>query len=162
KRKQLPIEEKESYRWLQSVEATTKAMEPETHIITVADREADIFELFALPRPHNMDLLIRAVQDRRVQEDDQEMGKLWKSMEALPASGETITTHIEHKPGIPARNVTFALRWRCFSFPAPAQKKKKYTSIPLTAILVTEIAPQEGREPLSWLLLTTLSVQTFA
>src|SRR5215467_4509640 len=53
-RKKLPIEEKESYRWLESVDATRKAMDPETHIITVADREADIFELFAFERPDNM------------------------------------------------------------------------------------------------------------
>jgi IS4 transposase len=161
-RKQLPIEEKESYRWLESVEATTKALDPETHIITVADREADIFEFFALPRPQNMDLLIRAVQDRLVQEDDQEMGKLWKSIKALPASEETMTTHLEHRPGLPAREVTCALRWRSFSFPAPLQKKKNYPSVTLTAILVTEIAPPEGREPLLWLLLTTLPVQTFS
>ena len=38
-------------------------MDETSHIITVADREADIFELFALPRPDNMDLLIRAVED---------------------------------------------------------------------------------------------------
>jgi hypothetical protein len=66
-RKKLAIEEKESYRWLESVEATHKAMDSDTHIITVADREADIFELFALPRPDTMDLLIRATQDRCVQ-----------------------------------------------------------------------------------------------
>jgi len=68
-RKKLPIEEKESYRWLESVEATKNAVSSETHIITVADREADIFELFVLPRPNNMDLLIRATQNRRVQGD---------------------------------------------------------------------------------------------
>jgi transposase-like protein len=78
-RKKLPIEEKESYRWLESVEATKNAISQETHIITVADREADIFELFALPRPDNMDLLIRAAQDRcekaRRRIDEEIMGK---------------------------------------------------------------------------------------
>src|SRR6266487_4220395 len=57
KRKKLPIEEKESYRWLQSLEATKQAMPEDTHIITVTDREGDIFELFALERPRNIDLL---------------------------------------------------------------------------------------------------------
>ena len=66
KRKKLPIEEKESYRWLQSLEATKQAMTENTHIITITDREGDIFELFALERPCNMNLLIRAVQDLRV------------------------------------------------------------------------------------------------
>jgi hypothetical protein len=162
KRKQLPIEEKESYRWLQSVEATQKAMSPDTHMIIVADREADIFELFALPRPENMDLLIRATQDRRVQVDDPEMKKLWESVEAVKDSTETMTTHLEHRPGVSARDVTFTLRWRTVSILAPANKKKKYPQVTLTAILVTEKDPPEGVEPLTWLLLTTLPVQTFS
>ena len=162
KRKQLTIEEKESYRWLESVEATKKAVSADTHVIIVADREADIFELFALPRPDNIDLLIRATQDRRVQVEDPEMKKLWESVEAVKESKETITTHLEHSPGVSARDVTFTLRWRTVSILAPAHKKKKYPQVTLTAILVTETEPPEGVEPLSWLLLTTLPVQTFS
>jgi Transposase DNA-binding/Transposase Tn5 dimerisation domain len=161
-RKKLPIEEKESYRWLQSVEAVQNAVNPETHIITVADREADIFELFVLPRANNMDLLIRATQDRCVQVDDPKMKKLWKSVEAVPESTESMTTHLEHQPGIAARDVKFRLRWRTITILVPAQKKKKYTHVTLTAILVTEEDPPEGVEPLSWLLLTTLPVETFS
>src|SRR5438445_13807010 len=89
-----------------SVEATQKAMDHETHIITVADREADIFELFVLPRADNMDLLIRATQDRCVQGEDPKMKKLWERVEAGPEATETIATHLEHKPGIAARDVT--------------------------------------------------------
>jgi hypothetical protein len=110
-RKKLPIEEKESYRWLQSVETTQKAVDHETHIITVADREADIFELFVLPRADNMDLLIRATQDRCVQVEDPKMKKLRESVEAVPEATETMTTHLEHKPGMATRDVIFRLRW---------------------------------------------------
>lgn len=161
-RKKLPIEEKESYRWLESVEATKNAVSSETHIITVADREADIFELFVLPRPNNMDLLIRATQNRRVQVEDPKLKKLWESVEAAPESSETMTTHLEHKPGVPARDVTFTLQWRTLTILVPSHKKKKYQNVTLTAILVTETEPPEGAEPLSWLLLTSLKVETFA
>jgi len=161
-RKKLPIEEKESYRWLQSLEATKNVVSPETHIITVADREADIFELFVLPRPENMDLLIRATQDRRVQVEDPKLKKLWESVEAVPESSEAMTTHLDHKPGVPARDVTFTLRWRTLTLVVPAKKKKTYHNVTLTAILVTETEPPQGVEPLSWLLLTSLSVQSFA
>jgi len=160
-RKKLPIEEKESYRWLESVEATKNAVSSETHIITVADREADIFELFVLPRPKNMDLLIRATQNRRVQVEDSELKKLWESVEAVPESSETMTTHLEHMPGVPERDVTFALRWRTVTILVPAHKKKKYQNITLTAILVTEKETPEGTDPLSWLLLTSLKIETF-
>jgi Transposase DNA-binding/Transposase Tn5 dimerisation domain len=161
-RRKLPIEEKESYRWLESVEATKNAVSAETHIITVADREADIFELFVLPRPKNMDLLIRAKQNRCVQVEDLKLKKLWESVEAVSESSETMTTHLEHIPGVPERDVTFTLRWRTVTILVPAQKKKKYQNVTLTAILVTEKEPPEGAEPLSWLLLTSLKVETFA
>ena len=161
-RKKLPIEEKESYRWLESLEATRKAFDCNTHVITVADREADIFELFALPRPDNMDLLIRATQDRCVQVEDAEMKKLWESVEAVPKSIETMTTHLEHKPGVSARDVTFKLQWRTVTVLVPARKRKKYKPVTLTAILVTETEPPEGVEPLTWLLLTSLKVETFS
>jgi hypothetical protein len=98
--KKLPIEEKESYRWLQSLEATRKAMDEKSHIITVADRKADIFELFALPRPDNMDLLIRAVQDCLVQGENTEVSKLWERMEDLPATDQLITTHLQRFVGV--------------------------------------------------------------
>jgi hypothetical protein len=161
-RKKLPIEEKESYRWLESLEATKRAFDPDTHIITVADREADIFELFALPRPDNMDLLIRATQDRCVQVENAQMKKLWESVEAIPESIETMTTHLDHKIGEPERDVTFTLRWKIVIVLAPAKKKKKYPNVTLTAILVTEKEPPEGVEPLTWLLLTSLPVQSFS
>jgi hypothetical protein len=161
-RKKLPIEEKESYRWLESIEATRKVFDPNTHVITVADREADIFELFVLPRPDNIDLIIRATQDRCVQVEDPNMKKLWESVESVSESTETMITHLEHKPGEPERDVTFTLRWRTVTILAPAQKRKKYPNITLTAILVTEKDPPEGVEPLTWLLLTSLPVQTFS
>lgn len=161
--KKLPIEEKESYRWLQSLDATSKATDGETHILTVADREADIFELFALPRVSHMDLLIRAVQDRLVQVEGTEVRKLWESVKALPAADQLMTTHLEHRPGKPARDVTLAIRWRTVQLLVPAKKKKKYehASVTFTALLVTEVDPPEGERPLEWLLLTSLSVETF-
>lgn len=161
-RKKLPIEEKESYRWLQSLEATKSVLDPSTHIITVADREADIFELFALPRPDNMDLLIRATQDRCVQVEDAQMKKLWESVESAPESVETMTAHLGHRPGEKDREVTLTLRWKSVTIIAPAYKKKKYPNVTLNAILATEKEAPEGVEPLTWLLLTTLPVQSFS
>ncbi len=149
--KKLPIEEKESYRWLQSLDATSKAVDVEAHIITVADREADIFELFALPRVSHMDLLIRAVQDRLVQVEGTETRKLWESVKALPAADQLITTHLEHQPGKPARDVFLAVRWRTVQLLVPAKKKKKYehASVTFTALLVTQVNPPEGETPTS-------------
>jgi hypothetical protein len=109
KRKQVPIEEKESYRWLQSLTATQQAMAPATHIITVADREAAIYDLFALPRPAHLDLLIRAVYNRRLEADEQ-TAKRWDLLEQSPVQG-SMSVHLEHKPGQKARDVILSVRW---------------------------------------------------
>jgi hypothetical protein len=161
KRKQVPIEEKESYRWLQSLTATGQAVASGTHIITVADREADIYDLFALPRPAHMDLLIRAAYTRRVEADEQ-TGKLWDLLEQQPTQG-SMSLHLEHKPGQKAREVTLTVRWKRLSILPPAPKGLHAVCEPLslTALLVTEAAPPAGQEPLCWLLLTTLPVETF-
>jgi Transposase DNA-binding/Transposase Tn5 dimerisation domain len=161
KRKQVPIEKKESYRWLQSLTASGQAVAAGTHVITVADREADIYDVFAFPRPAGMDLLIRAAYNRRVEADEQ-TGKLWDLLQQSPAQGTTCL-HLEHKPGQKARDVTLTLRWRSLSIlpPAPKSLHAVHEPIPLVAILVTEEQPPPGQEPLCWLLLTTLAVQTF-
>jgi hypothetical protein len=113
--------------------------------------------------PLNMDLLIRAVQDRLVQGEHTEVRKLWESMEAIPAADHLITTHLEHSPGKQARDVFLAVRWQSVQLLVPAKKKKKYehASVTFTALLITQVDPPEGETPLEWLLLTSLAVETF-
>ena len=64
-----PIEQKESYKWIESLEAVNEiaAEVPETNLISVGDREADVYDLFIRPRQENVDLLVRASWDRRVE-----------------------------------------------------------------------------------------------
>ncbi len=67
--KQRSIEEKESNKWLQSLEAVEAARKacPETHFVSVGDREADIYDLFMVKRTPGVDLLVRAAENRRVE-----------------------------------------------------------------------------------------------
>ena len=83
RRKELPIEAKESYRWIESLRAVHERTPASTTVITVADREADIFEVFVEPRPDNSELLIRACRDRCVAEKR----KLWEQMNAQKPCG---------------------------------------------------------------------------
>ncbi len=66
RRKQLPIEQKESYRWLTTLTAAERAMPASVPLVHVGDREADIFELFAQPRAPQSQLLLRAEHNRKV------------------------------------------------------------------------------------------------
>ena len=68
RRKQLPISQKESHKWLSSLDAVSTARDccPTTHMISVGDREADVYDVLAAPRPAGVDLLIRASWNRCV------------------------------------------------------------------------------------------------
>ncbi|NEQ65719.1 MAG: IS4 family transposase [Symploca sp. SIO2D2] len=60
------ISEKESQRWLEGLKLTQEWIEQPVQVVTVADREADIYELFASPRREGAEFLIRAHQGRGV------------------------------------------------------------------------------------------------
>ena len=67
-RKQRPLAEKESQKWLTSLDAVIRAKAgcPTTQIVSVGDREADVYDLFLVDRPPGVDLLVRAAWDRGV------------------------------------------------------------------------------------------------
>ncbi len=65
-RRQRETKDKESQRWLTAMEATESSTPDGIKVVPVADREADIYDLFAMPRPPGSDLLIRATHNRRV------------------------------------------------------------------------------------------------
>jgi hypothetical protein len=168
KRHAVPISEKESYRWLQSLQATEQAVPTGTHIVTIADREADIYDLFAMPRAASMDLLIRANTDRNVGTDPQ-VEKLWQRVQRTPVRGQ-MTVHLEHRAGQRERDVTVSVRWASVTlYPSSHDAIGLHPvrqPIPLMAVLVQEEGETSGpeattQEPLCWMLLTTLPVDTF-
>ena len=69
-RKQRPIEDKESAKWLEGIEhlAALKARCPDTRIVATGDRESDVYEVFVAERPAGVDWLVRAAWDRRSEE----------------------------------------------------------------------------------------------
>ena len=68
RRTQLPISQKASQQWLHSLDAVYTARDccPTTHLIRVGDREADVYDVLAAPRPAGVDLLRRASWHRCV------------------------------------------------------------------------------------------------
>ena len=60
RRKQLPISQKESQKWLTSLDAVCSARDecPQTRLVSVGDREADVYDLLAAARPAGVELLI--------------------------------------------------------------------------------------------------------
>lgn len=149
-RRQRPTAAKERQRWLDALAATHAALPAGTPVLTVADREADLYDLFALPRPPHSEVLIRAAHNRRV---DHEARYLRDALERAPVCGEA-TVSIGRRDERPPRAATLRLRAVALSLWPP--HRRAGAAIPVVAVLAEEPAPPDDVDPVRWLLLTTL------
>jgi hypothetical protein len=159
-RRKLPIEEKESYRWLAAFEQTIALTPEPVQVVTVCDREADIYELFALADKRQASLLVRASADRCLAEN--KVKHLWDKVERRRRVGE-LTVEITGNQKHPARQATVSLRFCQVTLKPPARPRpqEKLPPVTLTAILVREEhPPAEIDEPIEWLLLTNTAVRS--
>lgn len=156
-RKELPIHEKESYRWLETMEQSSTDLPPGVKLVTVADREADIYELFLKAEREGRHLLIRAAQDRCV---DGEYKKLYTQVSNAPVVGDYLVK-VPRKTGLntPPRVARIEVRVSQVKL-MPPKNGQETSAVSLFAIFAREITPCQGEKPIDWLLLTTLSVQT--
>lgn len=158
-RKKLPTEDKESQRWLDAQKSVEGLIPEDIRVITIADREADIYDLFALPRRENSELLIRMEHNRRVEHESK---YLWSAVRQSPILGE-VTLEVGRRVDQPPRKATLAIRIAQVSICAPQNRKGRSSlkPIPVYLVLSEEEAAPSGVEPLCWLLLVTFPVTTF-
>lgn len=159
-RKQRPIEEKESHKWLKSYQQLIQAQRqcPDTMLVSIGDREADVYELFhlALAESNGPKLLVRAEQDRLLA---QEQGQLWSAVTAQPLAGIQ-ELHVPRRASTAARVAQLEVRFAEVTL-QPPKRKSKLGTLKLWAVLAHEARAPKGVEPLSWMLLTSLPVQSF-
>ncbi|MFM7369302.1 MAG: IS4 family transposase, partial [Sphaerospermopsis kisseleviana] len=155
-RKQKPTTEKESQKWLDGLKKTDSIIPSSVQVVTIADREADFYDLFACPRRQGSDFLIRATQNRCLVGGEQH---LWETLESIESQG-TMTVEVKRNPTRPSRTATLTIRYATITIEPPQNRAKKEQLAPLKlqAILVTEVDPPTEVEPISWLLLTTLKI----
>lgn len=151
KRKDKPIEQKESYKWVKGVIASNTSLDANVKKVHIADREADIYELFFMPPSSNAELLIRAFQNRRTDES----ALLWEHISSLPLN-TTITLQIPEVTSHKMQDVKMDVRYKKVKLLCPLRKSNKYDSVELTAIEVRE--QKDSEDAICWHLLTTLEV----
>lgn len=158
-RRKKKTQEKESQRWLDTLTAAELGVDASVCLVHIGDREADIYDLFALPRQANRQLLIRAEHNRKV---DSELGYLIPTLESAPVLGQ-LTIEVERNPKRKARSATLTIRavQVTIAVPCNGQHPKTAQSVPMNALLLKEVDPTDGGEPIHWLLLTTLPIDTF-
>lgn len=157
--KQRRIEEKESQKWLVSLESVNAARtaNPDTQFVSVGDREADIYDLFLAERVAGVDLLVRATQDRRVEHEEH---YLWAAVAAAPLA-TTIRLHVPRQPDHPKRVAQIEIRWQEIALCPPRKRKtERLPIISVWAVWAQEIDAPDGVETIEWMLLTTRAVQS--
>ncbi len=177
RRKALPIEEKESQRWIDMLRRGQElAVEvPGTRFICVADSEADIYEYLAAAEaaPSRVDWIVRAAGDRALEpEKDGTSADLLHAevMKAEVLFTKTITVRgREPKVACNARGRNQARQTRqaevevraaSVTLHPPYRRDRKLPPLTVNVVLVREIAPPPGEDPIEWVLLTSLPVVT--
>lgn len=162
RRQERPLAEKESRRWLTSYRRTAALQPhcPDTQLISIADREADLYELFqeAAQTPQGPDLLIRAnaAAQRRIAAGE-ELTPLRDHLASQPVAG-TLSLAIPPRGGRPGRVAALALRYAAIDLQPP--QRLRTPALPLWAVYVVEPQPPPGQEATEWLLLTTVPTAT--
>lgn len=163
-RRQRSIQDKESYKWLASFQAAAHAQRlcPHTRVVSIGDREADVFELFelALSRDDHPALLVRASADRRVRSAGG-VGLLWKVVENQPPFGVR-EVHVPRTADRAARQARLSIRFCAVDLRPPRNGPGGRRSLQVWAVLAREEHPPSGVEPLEWMLLSTIAVRTVA
>ncbi len=159
-KKNRPIEEKESYKWIESLKAIHEKTPDNTLIVSVCDAESDVYELLVEADKLGAKYLIRAAQDRRVLEP--EVGKIRKSLFACKPKAH-LTIEVSAKKNEPAREAHASVRYRKLKLKAPNRAKKlcpePLPALVVYAILVREDNPPAGTTPVEWILLTNVAVK---
>ena len=164
KRKQRNFEQKDSRRWLDGANsASTLAAAGAACVTVMSDREGGIYEDFAL-RPQNVEMLVRAAQDRRLVDGSH----LFALVDTLDEAGQ-MTIELPAAPGREARTAVLALRFGTMEICRPLNRgtgKKGAAQLPrsvvLTLVDAREINPPPGVVPAHWRLLTTHKVNALA
>jgi hypothetical protein len=158
------IEEKESYRWLESYQKACEIAKevPETQVISITDREGDIIELLELTKSKSKEsgkanFIIRSQYNRLIETTDEDVNKkLWQKLKNSDSVGEvefTISSRGDRK----ARKVKQQIKAISVTL-TPANKKK---AILVNAVMAIEEQPPEGEDPLIWVFITDLPITTF-
>jgi hypothetical protein len=165
RRAQLPIEQKESFKWLRSYRAVAEVQQlcPQTMLVSVGDREADLYDLFAEVQQNKSgpQVLVRAERSRKrkVAVDDETYDDLWEQMSLEPVAGRQ-SVFVPRRGSRRARTATLEVRHRKVRLRPPLNTKTK--PIELWAVHAVEVGHgPDVKKPLEWMLLTSVQTSTF-
>jgi hypothetical protein len=179
-RRAKPIEDKESIRWVEGYRAACQVAQaaPGTHIVSLADSEADIYELIlagqAVEEGRKASFIIRACQNRALAPADETSSASQKLLRDQVASTPVLAQRTieirgrdpkskddrkRRQPREP-RTAEVTVQAARVKLRGPSRPGGKLADVEVNAVLVSEPNPPPGVEPIEWLLLTDLPIGT--
>jgi hypothetical protein len=179
RRRQLPIEDKESLRWITGLEQAHRvaAAAPQTEVIAVADSEADIYELLVAGQPlaGRADFILRGCQDRALarpvsNEEDEETARSVR--EAVARASAVLCYEVQvrgrqaklgcddraRRQPRESRTARVEVRAAAVALRPPVRPDRRLPPVSVHVVWVHETDPPTGDEPLDWLLVTSLPI----
>ena len=164
KRSKLPIEEKESYKWLETLDMVGASFPEGTKVVHVCDREGDIYELFCKAEKSGALYLCRRFHNRPIAEENG-LKKLDDLVDALPNAGILdIRVPRDSHTGREARTAKIAIKFgKCKTTKSSklAGNKELPDSIEVYFVSAEEVNPPEGQEKILWKLITNVPIKDF-
>ncbi len=149
-RKQRPIEEKESYRWIKSLRACKQYLgEMTARVVMLSDRESDIYEYLQEATELSQEVILRARPHRNA---------LAQAIESMDCKGFYDFLHKEHKTWH-----RLSVAYDRLTLTAPKRQKsatsKALKPVDYYVIHAKEENPEAGSEAIEWILLTNIPVK---
>jgi hypothetical protein len=175
------IEDKESVRWPEGYLAACQVAQeaPETHIVSLADSEGDIYEFIlearAVEGVRKASFIIRACQNRALVATDETPfpelhNHLREQVLSTPILAERTLEirgrdpkskdHRKRKQPREPRTAVVAIRAARVTLRGPSRPGGKLEDVEVNVVLVSELNPPPGAEPIEWILLTDLPIDT--
>jgi len=151
----VPIEEKESIRWLDNLKQTAVLLDDPERCVHIGDRESDIYELFCTAHDVKTHFLVRTCVDRLAGDGQHTISE---EMSDVDLKALHLIT-VRDKKGQPAEAV-LELRYRRIRVLPPIGKQNRYPELRLTVIYAQERETPKGRDPIDWKLITDLPVSS--
>jgi hypothetical protein len=172
----IPIEEKESYRWVTTLREARQVAQacPVTQCICVADSEADIYELLleGTAEPRSVGWIVRACQERALLPENEEETSTRYLSERMLGSPVLFTQTIQvrgrktkvaceqrgRRQPRESRETEVSVRAARVTLRGPSRSNGKLPGVTLNVVMVREENPPENEEPVEWILLTSLPI----
>jgi hypothetical protein len=151
----VPIEKKESIRWLENLRQSTATLGDPARCVHIGDRESDIYELFCTATEIDTHFLVRTCVDRVAGDgnhtvtDDMAKAKIKGRyrVEVRDANGNPDSADLD-------------IKFERLHLLPPIGKQKQYPPLELTVVHAKERSKPKKRKPIDWKLITDLPVRS--